>query len=93
MAEKSKYWNLNIRLDPGLRGDIEEIFNSLGLTVTDAVQVYFAKCIAVGGFPFEVNLTPEEREKMREVWQKAKHRKDGKEIARRRREANDHTGQ
>ena len=50
----AKTSNLNMRIDPALREQAEEIFKSLGFTVTTAVNMFLAKSIMENGLPFEV---------------------------------------
>ena len=37
-----------------VKAEAEELFNSFGLTVTDAINVFLRQSIMRGGFPFEV---------------------------------------
>ena len=45
---------LNLRIEPDIKSDAEELFASFGLTVTDAVNVFLRQSIIRGGFPFEI---------------------------------------
>ena len=45
---------LNLRIEPDVKTDAEELFGSFGLTVTDAVNVFLRQSIMRGGFPFEI---------------------------------------
>ena len=45
---------LNLRIEPDIKADAEELFGSFGLTVTDAVNVFLRQSIMRGGFPFEI---------------------------------------
>ena len=45
---------LNLRIEPDVKADAEELFESFGLTVTDAVNVFLRQSIMHGGFPFEI---------------------------------------
>jgi len=45
---------LNLRIEPEIKADAEKLFGSLGLTVTDAVNVFLRQSLMRGGFPFEV---------------------------------------
>ena len=45
---------LNLRIEPDVKTDAEELFGSFGLTVTDAVNVFLRQSIMYGGFPFEI---------------------------------------
>ncbi|MCL2473589.1 MAG: type II toxin-antitoxin system RelB/DinJ family antitoxin [Alphaproteobacteria bacterium] len=45
---------LNVRIEPKVKASVERLFSSLGLTVTDAVNVFLRQSLMRGGFPFEV---------------------------------------
>ena len=45
---------LNLRIEPDVKTNAEELFGSFGLTVTDAVNVFLRQSIMHGGFPFEI---------------------------------------
>ena len=45
---------LNLRIEPEVKADAEELFSTFGLTVTDAVNVFLRQSLMRGGFPFEV---------------------------------------
>jgi DNA-damage-inducible protein J len=49
-----KTTNYSIRLDPMVKEQAEEVFTSLGLKLSDAINVFLHKSIDVYGFPFEV---------------------------------------
>ena len=51
-------------IEEALKVKADEIFASLGLTTSDAIAIFFRKCVAEGGFPFEVKMTPEQREEI-----------------------------
>ena len=45
---------MNIRIEPEVKAEAEELFGSFGLTVTDAVNVFLRQSLMRGGFPFEI---------------------------------------
>ena len=45
---------LNLRIEPEIKSEAEELFGSFGLTVTDAVNVFLRQSLMRGGFPFEI---------------------------------------
>ena len=47
---------LNLRIEPEIKADAEELFSNFGLTVTDAVNVFLRQSLIKGGFPFEIKL-------------------------------------
>ena len=44
-----------IRINPVLRKQLEDVYGKNGLTLPDAVNVFFQQSLNAGGFPFEVN--------------------------------------
>jgi addiction module RelB/DinJ family antitoxin len=62
MATKSH----NIRIDEKVKKEATAVFGSLGLNLSDAVNVFLRKAVDENGFPFEVKKkirkpTPRER--------------------------------
>ncbi len=45
---------ISMRVDPAVKSDAESLFNSFGLTLADAINVFLHKSIQVGGMPFEL---------------------------------------
>ena len=43
-----------IRVNPEVRKDLEAVYAKNGLTLTDAVNVFFQQSLNAGGFPFPV---------------------------------------
>lgn len=43
-----------VRVNPALRMQLEQIYAKNGLTLTDAVNVFFQQSLNAGGFPFSV---------------------------------------
>lgn len=52
-----------IRISPEVRRELEAIYAKTGLTLTDAVNVFFQQSLNTGGFPFPV--TAENAEQLR----------------------------
>ena len=45
--------NINLRIEPGIKAQAEAVFSSLGISVTDAINVFLHAAIMEGGFPFQ----------------------------------------
>jgi DNA-damage-inducible protein J len=45
---------MNLRIEPEIKANAEELFGSFGLTVTDAVNVFLRQSLMRGGFLFEI---------------------------------------
>ena len=50
----SRTATMNLRIEPEVKANAEELFGSFGLTVTDAVNVFLRQSLMRGGFPFEI---------------------------------------
>lgn len=49
---------INMRVNAGVKKDAEAVFSYLGLTLTDAINMFLHKSIMEGGLPFEVKISP-----------------------------------
>lgn len=45
---------LQVRIDSKLKSEAEQIFESLGITLADAVRIFAVQAVKEQGFPFEV---------------------------------------
>jgi len=52
----AKAASLNIRIDPDLKKGVEALYSQFGLTVADAVNIFFHKSMMMGGLPFDLLL-------------------------------------
>lgn len=52
-AQKNDVFRVRINAD--IKQDLEEIYSKTGLTLTDAVNVFFQQSLNAGGFPFAVS--------------------------------------
>ena len=41
-----------VNVDENLKHDIEKLYNSLGLNINTAVNIFFQQCLIEQGFPF-----------------------------------------
>ena len=48
--------NLNIRTDKDVKAQAEKLFETLGLNMTTAVNIFLRQAIRENGIPFEVKL-------------------------------------
>lgn len=44
--------NINLRIEPEIKAKAEAVFSNLGISVTDAINVFLHASIMKGGFPF-----------------------------------------
>jgi DNA-damage-inducible protein J len=52
----AKTTNINIRTEPELKQKVENLFSQFGITVSDAVNIFFHQAIMQGGLPFQVQI-------------------------------------
>ena len=52
---------INIKIEPKLKQDMDRVANDLGLTTTDALRVFMKQFVAHRGFPFAVHIPKEPR--------------------------------
>ena len=48
----AKTANINLRIEPTIKEQAEAVFSGLGISVTDAINVFLRASIMEGGFPF-----------------------------------------
>lgn len=50
----AKTSNLNIRIEPDIKEQAEQLFSQFGITITDAVNIFLYQSLNYGGIPFEL---------------------------------------
>lgn len=45
---------INMRVNPQVKSEAESVFSSLGMTLTEAINVFLHKSVMEGGLPFDV---------------------------------------
>lgn len=50
----AKTANINIRMEPSVKRDAENLFSSFGISVTDAINIFIYTSLIEGGFPFAI---------------------------------------
>ena len=45
--------NINLRIEPHVTAQADAFFSSLGISITDAINVFLHASIMEGGFPFQ----------------------------------------
>ncbi len=54
--------NFNMRINRKKKSDLEALYSQLGMTLPEAVNIFFENSLLVGGLPFEVRLPRFNRE-------------------------------
>ena len=49
----AKTANINLRIEPDVKAQADAVFSSLGISITDAINVFLHASIMEGGFPFQ----------------------------------------
>lgn len=50
----AKTSNINVRMEPAIKKQAEELFGSFGISVTDAINIFIHTSLLEGGFPFAI---------------------------------------
>lgn len=50
----AKSATINMRVNPEIKLEAESVFSSLGLSLTEAINIFLHKSIMEGGIPFDV---------------------------------------
>ena len=50
----AKSATINVRIEPEVKANVEKLFSSFGITVSDAINIFLYKSLMEGGLPFEV---------------------------------------
>ncbi|WP_248628361.1 type II toxin-antitoxin system RelB/DinJ family antitoxin [uncultured Enterococcus sp.] len=67
----SKTANINIRIEPEVKKEAEELFGSFGISVTDAINIFLHTSLMQGGFPFVIKQ-PKYNKETEEAMQEAR---------------------
>jgi len=54
VVSSAKTGMFRMRINPEVRQSLESVYAKNGLTLTDAVNVFFQQSLNAGGFPFQV---------------------------------------
>jgi DNA-damage-inducible protein J len=55
----SKTATVRARIEPGLKADVEKVLDSLGLSTTEAINLFFSQIHLRRGLPFQVEMPNE----------------------------------
>lgn len=72
--------NFNMRMNKQKKMSLEELYGSLGMTLAEAVNIFFEKSLMEGGIPFDVRVPRYNRETEAAI-QEAKDIMNGKKYA------------
>ena len=72
--------SFNMRMNRQKKSDLEALFGKLGMTLPEAVNIFFENSLLVGGLPFNVRL-PRYNKETEEAMQEARDIMSGKTPA------------
>ncbi len=49
----TKTATINMRIEPAVKAQAEDVFSSFGISITDAINIFLHASIMEGGFPFQ----------------------------------------
>ena len=50
----SKTTTMNIRIEPSLKKEVEEILKDLGMNISDAITIYFKQIVLTDSIPLQI---------------------------------------
>ncbi|SCY76499.1 MULTISPECIES: type II toxin-antitoxin system RelB/DinJ family antitoxin [Butyrivibrio] len=69
--------NFNMRMNKQKKASLEKLYEGLGMTLAEAVNIFFEKSLIEGGIPFDVRMPNYNRETI-EAFKEAKEIMSGK---------------
>ena len=72
----SKTTSMNIRIEPNLKKQVEEILTDLGMNISDAITIYFKQIVLTDSIPLQIKrpkLNKETLEAIKEADEIMKH--------------------
>ena len=77
----SKTTSMNIRIEPDLKKQVEEILTDLGMNISDAITIYFKQIVLTDSIPLQIKrpkFNKETLEAIKEADEIMKHPEDYK---------------
>ena len=78
----TKTATINMRIEPAVKAQAEDVFSSFGISITDAINIFLHASIMEGGFPFQPKQPRYNKETLLAI-QEARAIMDGKMEAKR----------
>jgi DNA-damage-inducible protein J len=60
MAKKTS--TIHLRIEPEIKADVERLLGRLGISTTDAINIFLNQVILTGGLPFPVKIPEPNKE-------------------------------
>ena len=58
IVNEPKTGTFQIRINPEYKEELEKLYSECGMTLTEAVNIFFQMSLVTGGLPFMVNKEP-----------------------------------
>lgn len=59
--------NIHIRIDENLKKEADELYDSLGLSLSGAIKIFLKQSVRESGLPFELKLNRESQQAFSEI--------------------------
>lgn len=63
----AKTTTMNIRIEPSLKKNVEEILKDLGMNIADAVTIYFKQIVLTDSIPLEIKRPKYNKETLKAI--------------------------
>ena len=63
----SKTTSMNIRIEPSLKKQVEEILTDLGMNISDAVTIYFKQIVLTDSIPLQIKRPKFNKETLKAI--------------------------
>lgn len=63
----AKTTTMNIRIEPKLKEEVEEILNDLGMNIADAVTIYFKQIVLTDSIPLQLKRSKYNKETLKAI--------------------------
>ena len=63
----AKTTTMNIRIEPKLKEEVEEILNDLGMNIADAVTIYFKQIVLTDSIPLQLKRPKYNKETLKAI--------------------------
>ena len=63
----SKTTTMNIRIEPSLKKEVEEILKDLGMNISDAITIYFKQIVLTDSIPLQIKRPKFNRETLEAI--------------------------
>ena len=62
-----KTTSMNIRIEPNLKKEVEEILNDLGMNISEAITIYFKQIVLTDSIPLQIKRSKFNKETLNAI--------------------------